>query len=237
MALDPAPLAAVDAVPSFVQSLHSMLQLEDATIIRWTPDGHAFEILDQRLLAARILHRYFRHTKYASFQRQLNYFGFRKWPKQKAAICTYSQLHFSRDNPADLHRIKRRVKAGANEPIIHTAAAAVDDDTRIPVSVSTSTQSTLATCIPLLKHISTMASSHTMMPEPDGMSSSGHGLVNAEPPQEHASPQMLPPSSPCMDEAPMSWHSALWSSTWLSDFDPQEVERGMGDVRLWLDSL
>ncbi|ETW02062.1 hypothetical protein H310_05674 [Aphanomyces invadans] len=108
----PHPVApTADAVPSFVQSLHTMLQVEDASIIRWTPDGQAFEILDQRMLANRILHRYFRHTKYASFQRQLNYFGFRKWPKQKAAICTYSQLYFSRDNPADLHRIKRRVKA------------------------------------------------------------------------------------------------------------------------------
>ncbi|KAF0696883.1 Aste57867_12382 [Aphanomyces stellatus] len=99
------------APPTFVQSLFDILRREDPNIIRWTADGRAFEILDQRLLATRILPRYFRHSKYASFQRQLNYFGFRKWAKQRAAICTYSQLYFGRDRPGDLHHIKRRVKA------------------------------------------------------------------------------------------------------------------------------
>ena len=33
---------------------------------------------DPKALGNDVLHKYFRHSKYSSFQRQLNYFGFRK---------------------------------------------------------------------------------------------------------------------------------------------------------------
>ncbi|EQC24879.1 hypothetical protein SDRG_17232 [Saprolegnia diclina VS20] len=103
-------------VPTFVQSLYTMLAVEDPTVLAWTPDGLAFEIRDQDKLATSILPRYFRHAKYPSFQRQLNYFGFRKWSKQKAVVCTYGCPFFTRDAPQLLPHVSRRPRQAPPSP-------------------------------------------------------------------------------------------------------------------------
>ena len=85
-----------------------MLQKEDDKIIRWKPDGIAFEITDTEALATEILPKYFRHTKFASFQRQLNYFGFKKWSKSKTELCTYSRDFFTKFDMSPLCNIRRK---------------------------------------------------------------------------------------------------------------------------------
>jgi hypothetical protein len=48
------------------------------------------EVHNPYKLESQVLHKYFRHSKFASFQRQLNYFGFRKIAgKGKMAPCSY----------------------------------------------------------------------------------------------------------------------------------------------------
>jgi hypothetical protein len=48
------------------------------------------EVHSPHKLETHVLNRYFRHSKFASFQRQLNYFGFRKLAgKGKMAPCSY----------------------------------------------------------------------------------------------------------------------------------------------------
>ena len=59
-------------------------------------------------MAQEILPKYFNHTKYASFQRQLNYFGFRKWTKTMTTICTFSHRHFRRDGYENMNLITRK---------------------------------------------------------------------------------------------------------------------------------
>ncbi|CEG43254.1 hsf-type dna-binding [Plasmopara halstedii] len=95
-------------VAPFLKSLRRMLLDESEAVMRWTPDGRAFEIHDMQEMTARVLPKYFKHCKYTSFQRQLNYFSFRKWTKSKAVVCTFSNDCFLRDQPELAWHITRK---------------------------------------------------------------------------------------------------------------------------------
>ncbi|RLN90866.1 hypothetical protein BBJ28_00019334 [Nothophytophthora sp. Chile5] len=99
---------AVKEVAPFLRSLRRMLDHESPRIMRWTTDGKAFEIHDMAAMTGYVLPKYFKHRKYASFQRQLNYFHFRKWTKSRAVVCTFSNAFFQRDQPALTWRITRK---------------------------------------------------------------------------------------------------------------------------------
>ncbi|KAG6622746.1 putative HSF-type DNA-binding protein [Phytophthora cinnamomi] len=107
-AQDPADGTPVKEVAPFLRSLRLMLDTESPRILRWTPDGQAFEIHDMAAMTSYVLPKYFKHRKYASFQRQLNYFHFRKWTKSRAVVCTFSNQFFQRDQPALTWRITRK---------------------------------------------------------------------------------------------------------------------------------
>ncbi|KAJ0393438.1 hypothetical protein P43SY_004938 [Pythium insidiosum] len=95
-------------IAPFLKSLRHMLDHESDAILRWTPDGDAFEIHDLAALTDVVLPKYFKHAKYASFQRQLNYFHFRKRTKSRAVVCTFSNPSFRRDEPELSWRITRK---------------------------------------------------------------------------------------------------------------------------------
>ncbi|DBA01297.1 TPA: hypothetical protein N0F65_001802 [Lagenidium giganteum] len=97
-------------VAPFLLHLHQMLRRESAKILRWTEDGMAFQILDKEAMTKHILPKYFKNKNFASFQRQLNYFGFRKWSKARAQFPTYSRQHFTRDNYDEMALVKRQSK-------------------------------------------------------------------------------------------------------------------------------
>ncbi|KAL3662280.1 hypothetical protein V7S43_012608 [Phytophthora oleae] len=101
----PAALASTAAackVPKFLRSLYAILQTEDPAIISWVQNKElkpnsitAFHILEMERFEREILPKYFKHQKFASFQRQLNNFGFRKWTKtQSSGVCTFSHNCF-----------------------------------------------------------------------------------------------------------------------------------------------
>ncbi|TMW61917.1 hypothetical protein Poli38472_010980 [Pythium oligandrum] len=113
-----------EAAP-FLKSLRRMLDTESEAVLRWTSDGRAFEIHDLEALTAHVLPKYFKHSKYTSFQRQLNYFNFRKWTKSRASVCTFSNTYFVRDDPELAWHISRKKSSPSspNKPALSKTTA------------------------------------------------------------------------------------------------------------------
>lgn len=77
-----------NTVPEFLYQLTKMLTGGHNDIIEWS--NGRIEVHNPHKLESLVLQKYFRHSKFASFQRQLNYFGFRKLAgKGKMAPCSY----------------------------------------------------------------------------------------------------------------------------------------------------
>ncbi|CAI5747439.1 unnamed protein product [Peronospora destructor] len=119
--------------PKFLLLLYEILEVESSRVIRWSEDGLALQILDPHTVTEQILPKYFNHTNFHSFQRQLNYFGFRKWTKSKTDICTFSHPFFRENQPKLLLLIKRK-KAPRRTP----ASGANSSASTTPTASSTS---------------------------------------------------------------------------------------------------
>lgn len=101
------------SVPEFLYQLTKMLTDEHREIIEWS--NAKIEVHNPHRLEIEVLNKYFRHSKYASFQRQLNYFGFRKLAgKGKMAPCSYVNENATTDLRS-LLRMKRKTSATTKE--------------------------------------------------------------------------------------------------------------------------
>eukprot|EP00163_Fabomonas_tropica_P031207 TRINITY_DN733_c0_g1_i2.p1 TRINITY_DN733_c0_g1~~TRINITY_DN733_c0_g1_i2.p1 ORF type:complete len:355 (-),score=116.99 TRINITY_DN733_c0_g1_i2:174-1238(-) len=76
------------------------------TIVHWTESGLTFIVTKPPLLAKQVLPRYFKHSNFSSFIRQLNMYGFHKYGEPNEWI--FGHEHFQRDQPHLLQLIKRK---------------------------------------------------------------------------------------------------------------------------------
>ena len=95
-------------VPKFLRFLFEILQNEDSSIISWAHGGTSIQIHDTAAMSEYVLPKYFKHRKYASFQRQLNYFGFRKWTKTQCSGIVFSHPNFLKHDPEAMRQIRRK---------------------------------------------------------------------------------------------------------------------------------
>ncbi|GAA5871995.1 hypothetical protein JCM8547_006211 [Rhodosporidiobolus lusitaniae] len=117
--------ATAKAVPAFLNKLYSMVS-DPATdeLIYWSDDGDSFFITSADKVAKDLLPRFFKHSNFGSFVRQLNMYGFHKVPhlqqgvlkkdqSEEADLLEFSNTHFQRGQPDLLCLIKRqKAKAG-----------------------------------------------------------------------------------------------------------------------------
>jgi len=66
------------APQAFPQKLFNMISDEDDDAIGWSESGNSFYLKPNDDFIKKVLPRYFRHSNYSSFQRQLNLYGFHK---------------------------------------------------------------------------------------------------------------------------------------------------------------
>jgi len=65
-------------VPIFLQKTYHMIDTCDPTICTWSSDGLTFIVKDTHVFETSIIPQFFKHSKFSSFVRQLNFYGFRK---------------------------------------------------------------------------------------------------------------------------------------------------------------
>jgi len=93
----------------FPQKLMEMLSkegVEQPHVVSWLPHGRAFLVKQRKLFTSEIMPKYFRLTKFPSFQRQLNLYGFRMLTKGRDAGAYY-HAYFLKDFPERCQDIRR----------------------------------------------------------------------------------------------------------------------------------
>eukprot|EP00291_Cryptomonas_curvata_P020853 CAMPEP_0172169524 /NCGR_PEP_ID=MMETSP1050-20130122/10749_1 /TAXON_ID=233186 /ORGANISM="Cryptomonas curvata, Strain CCAP979/52" /LENGTH=211 /DNA_ID=CAMNT_0012840583 /DNA_START=257 /DNA_END=889 /DNA_ORIENTATION=- len=96
-------------LPAFINKLLKMLSdPECADTIQYGSDGTTLLVVDSSLFATKVLPRFFKHSNFASFVRQLNLYGFHK-TTQDPDVCEFQHKHFRRDKPELLRNIKRKI--------------------------------------------------------------------------------------------------------------------------------
>jgi hypothetical protein len=87
-------------------------QSNDPSVLAWSTGGTSFTINDYKRLELEYLPKYFNHSKFSSFQRQLNFYGFQKLrgePDLQVHTDTvrFSHEFFLKGRPDLLHKIQR----------------------------------------------------------------------------------------------------------------------------------
>jgi hypothetical protein len=103
--------------PQFPKLLHNMLGRADeggySSIVSWQPHGKSFLIRSRDQFVEQVMPLYFKQTRFASFQRQLNLYGFLRVERKGPDHKSYYHKCFLRDAPQLVETISRiQSKAG-----------------------------------------------------------------------------------------------------------------------------
>lgn len=101
-------------VPLFLLKTYSILETVSTSIICWSPAGDSFIVKDVQKFSDQIIPAHFKHSKFTSFVRQLNFYGFRKVKgklsggnKSEQNLWEFRHPYFLKGQPEMLTEIKR----------------------------------------------------------------------------------------------------------------------------------
>eukprot|EP00163_Fabomonas_tropica_P012064 TRINITY_DN2317_c0_g1_i3.p1 TRINITY_DN2317_c0_g1~~TRINITY_DN2317_c0_g1_i3.p1 ORF type:complete len:629 (+),score=81.41 TRINITY_DN2317_c0_g1_i3:150-2036(+) len=120
------------AVPQFLQKTYEMVESPTTNKhVTWTSRGRSFVILNKQGFEKTILPRYFKHSQFTSFVRQLNMYGFSKSGEKD--WWEFSHPNFLRGREDMLLRIHRKLSAaqGAEGATKHDVLKLREDKERI----------------------------------------------------------------------------------------------------------
>mmetsp|Transcript_7708 Transcript_7708/g.12888 ORF Transcript_7708/g.12888 Transcript_7708/m.12888 type:complete len:413 (+) Transcript_7708:178-1416(+) len=103
------------APQAFARKLYEILEVEPGDLLSWNAAGNAFFVRDIDRFSKEILMKYFRHSKFASFQRQLNLYGFRKITRGSDA-GSYAHQYFRKGKPDLLSLVRRSQSSSSPSP-------------------------------------------------------------------------------------------------------------------------
>ncbi|CAH0515550.1 unnamed protein product [Peronospora belbahrii] len=163
----------------------SMHHFEPSTIVSWCRGGSAFCIVDPKMMAEHCLPKYFRHRRFSSLIRQLNFYSF--YRVQEGQLTIYQHSFFRKGRPDLLVHIKRRGAGKAKDPwfdpLAHTSSKAPE----LPVGSRTLTPTNNAQTPPTITLSSLgLASCYSPMAKPVA-------LDNMSPALKPAMVQVSPP--------------------------------------------
>lgn len=110
-------------VSPFPWKLHDMLKdcekQGKGHIVSWLPHGNAFKVHKVSEFVSTILPSWFKQTKYKSFQRQLNLWGYERITKNGPEKGAYFHKHFLKGQPK-LCRLLTRQRGNRKSPLPET---------------------------------------------------------------------------------------------------------------------
>jgi len=106
------PLTPPGRVPNFPAKMHAILSRPDlADVVAWLSHGRSWRVLKPREFEIRVIPIYFEHSKFSSFIRQANGWGFRRITQGRDRNSYYNEL-FLRGLP---HLCKTMRRPGVNQ--------------------------------------------------------------------------------------------------------------------------
>lgn len=119
MAKDSTVYTMSEGVPIFLKKTYHMIDSCDSDIAGWDEDGLTFTVKDPNLFESKVIPQFFKHSKFSSFVRQLNFYSFRKikygdsiridleTEKRTANYWRFKHENFRQGRPDLLSDIKR----------------------------------------------------------------------------------------------------------------------------------